>query len=218
MNSKLLYLEIGNIDDELIQEASEVHVYKKRRHNFIYFAGAAACICLMCVAVLFGMNNDIIYFVERDIPAATKVLVPAEENTTVVQLTYQELFEHYGLNQFPDTFSDLHRSEQSYYYIYHSSDNLMYDVNILQYRTIDGEKMLSVMISKDKSSYDAQADNAVKSRISGVPLVLFKSDESALPVYGAEMCYKDVYLSIVSYGMEGEEFTNSIRALVKSQK
>ncbi len=164
MNSESFYLEIGNIDDDLILEAA----------------------------------------------------------TTIITLTYQELFDYYELEQFPDMLSNLHRVEVINYFIYQDSESVIYDTNVLQYKSADGEQTLSIVITKEDSNYSAFEEHVKQSRIDGVPLVLAKSEELAegqkQSVYWAEISNQEVYLRIVSHGMDEASFTNIIRELIKSQK
>lgn len=222
MNRESLYLEIGNIDDDLIQEASKVHGHKKHRNYFVRFVAAAACFCLICTGMFLGQRKDTIYFNELETPVTSKVRIPADENTTIHILSYQELFDYYGLEQFPDELPNLHRLEQSQYYIYQDLESILYDTNVLQYQSVDGGQTLSIVIAKETPSYEISGENVKQSQIDGVALVLATSKEFAegtlSPVYWAEICNQEIYLRIVSYGMDEDSFINIIRELIKSQK
>ena len=222
MNSKSFYLEIGNIDDDLIQEASEARGHKVRKINFIRLASMAACLCLICTAMLFGMHRDVIYYNEAPAPLTSKVLVPSDENTTVLKLNYQELFAHYGLDPLPDMLSGLQRIEQSYYFVYQSSENEIYDTNILNYRSDDGKQTLSIVLAKDEQDHIIEENNAKLSKIDGVSLMLAvtekPADSSVQAVYWAKIHTHGVLLRVVSSGMDELAFTNLIRELIKCQK
>lgn len=222
MNPKSFYLEIGNIDDDLIQEASESRGHSFRKITFARLAGVAACLCLLCAAVFFGMQRDIIYYNEAPSPLASKVLVPSDETTAVLQLTDQELFAYYGLQPFPDVLSGLQRSKQKDYFVYQSSENTIYDTNILTYRSDDGNQTLSVVLSKNGSDDTVEEGNVKKSMIDGVSLVLAVSEKptesSAQPIYWAKIHKQGVFLRVVSSGMDETAFTNIIRELIQCQK
>lgn len=222
MNQRSLYLEIGNIDDDLIQEASEARGHGAHRPSFARLAGLAACLCLLCTAILFGMRGDVIYYNEAPAPLTLKVLVPSDENTTVLTLTYQELFQYYGLEPLPDMLSGMRRSEQPHYYVYQTPDNTVYDTNVLYYRSHDGGQTLSIVLETHGSDDAPQAENMRGSRIDGVSLVLAVSDRSAeglaQPVYWAELAGRGISFCIVSSGMDESSFTDIIRAIIQIQK
>ena len=219
MNRESFYLEIGNIDDDLIQEASEAHGSKVYRISPVRLFGIAACLCLICTAVLFGARRDIIYYNEAPAPHTSKVFVPSEENTTVLTLTYQELFDYYGLELFPDALSGLQRSEQTYYYVYQSPENMVYDTNILNYHSDDGKQTLTIVLYKNKSDPITQQQNIKQSRINGVPLVLAVSNtSSAQTVYWAEIRNQETCFCIIASGMDQSLFTDIIREIVQFSK
>lgn len=218
MNGKSFYLEIGNIDDDLIQEASEARGHKVRKINFVRLASMAACLCLICTAMFFGMHRDVIYYNEAPAPLTSKVLVPSDENTTVLALTYQELFAYYGLEPFPDELSELQRIEQKQFFLYQSPENEIYDTNILNYRSEDGMKTLSIMIKKGEADEAVPKKDIRKSRVDGVSFVLAMSENTAQPVYWAELYHGDVTIRIISSGMDEKAFTNLIREVIQCQK
>ena len=218
MNGKSFYLEIGNIDDDLIQEASEARGHKVRKINFVRLASMAACLCLICTAMLFGMHRDVIYYNEAPAPLTSKVLVPSDENTTVLTLTYQELFAYYGLEPFPDVLSGLQRVEQKQFFLYQSPENEIYDTNILNYRSDDGMQTLSIVITKGESDDVIPKKDVRKSKVDGVSLVLAVSENTAQPIYWAEIYYDSISIRIVSSGMDESAFTNLIREVIQCQK
>ena len=216
MNGKSFYLEIGNIDDDLIQEASEARGHKVRKINFVRLASMAACLCLICTAMFLGMGKDVIYYNESPAPLTSKVLVPSDENTTVLTLTYQELFSYYGLEPFPDELSELQRMEQKQFFLYQSPENEIYDTNILNYRSEDGMQTLSILIKKGDDA--TQKKEVRKARIDGVSLMLAVSENTTQPIYWAEIYYDAISIRVVSSGMDESAFTNLIREVVQCQK
>lgn len=222
MNRKSFYLEIGNIDDDLIQEASESHGHRFRKITFARVAGMAACLCLICTAMFLGIHKDVIYYNEAPAPITSKVLVPSDENTTVLKLTYQELFAYYELEPFPDVLSGLQRLEQTYYFVYQSSENTIYDTNILTYRSDDGKQTLSIVLAKNESDDTIEEGDVKKSKIDGVSLVLAVSEKpmesSAQSIYWAKIYNQGVFLRVVSSGADETAFTNIIRELIQCQK
>lgn len=213
MNGRTLYLEIGSIDDDLILEASEARGRKIRKFPVTRLAGLAACLCLICAAALFGMNRDVVRYNEAPAPLASKLLVPSDENTTVFALTYPELFGHYGLEPFPDALGGLQRLEQSRYYVYRTAENAVYDTNILNYRSGDGEQTLTILLSTGEPE-DGGEEGLKKSRIDGLSVVLGAAEGPAQPVYWAELCDQGVFLRMAASGMDEDSFTDLIREIV----
>lgn len=214
MNGRTLYLEIGNIDDDLVMEASEARGNKIRKLPAARLAGLAACLCLICTAALFGMNRDVVRYNEAPAPLASKLLVPSGESTTVFALTYPELFDHYGLEPFPDTLGGLQRLEQSRYYVYRTAENAVYDTNILNYRSGDGEQTLTILLSTGEPE-DGGEEGLKKSRIDGLAVVLGAAEGPDRPVYWAELRAQRVFLRVTASGMDEASFTDLIRELVQ---
>lgn len=220
MKRESFYLEIGNIDDDLICEAENARGHKNHRNYVYYFAGIAACLCLICGGVLYSMQRDVIHYNTATISmASSKVVIP--EGTTVRTLTYAELLDYYGLQAFPDTLSGLYRSERSGFYIYENAGEIIFDENVLQYASADGQQTVTITIATDE--YCVVSDKAAeKSRIDGVSMVLAASEnaagESGQKLYRAEICRNGVYLRAVSYGMEEDTFIKVVRELIESQK
>lgn len=214
MNGRTLYLEIGNIDDDLVMEASEARGNKIRKLPAARLAGLAACLCLICTAALFGMNRDVVRYNEAPVPLASKLLVPSDESTTVFALTYPELFDHYGLEPFPDALGGLQRLEQGRYYVYRTAENAVYDTNILNYRSGDGEQTLTILLSTGEPE-DGGEEGLKKSRIDGLSVVLGAAEGPDRPVYWAELRAQGVFLRVTASGMDEDSFTDLIREVVQ---
>ena len=88
----------------------------------------------------------------------------------------------------------------------------------MHYKSADGEQTLSIVIAKEDSDYSVFEDNVKQSRIDGVPLVLAQSEDQAQGIYWAEMRCQEVYLRIVSQGMDEASFTYIIREVIKLKK
>lgn len=219
MKRESFYLEIGNIDDDLICEAENARGYKNRRSYVYYFAGIAACLCLICGGMLYSTQRDVIRYNTATISASSKVVIP--EGTTMRNLTYAELLDYYGLQEFPDTLSGLCRTGRSVFSVYENAGDIIFDENVLQYASADGQQTVTVTIATDE--YCVVSDkSAEKSRIDGMSLVLAVSENAAGKsgeyLYRAEIFDEGVYLRVVSYGMDEEEFIKIVRELIKSQK
>ncbi|MBQ8837330.1 MAG: hypothetical protein IJ002_07490 [Clostridia bacterium] len=215
MKRESLYLEIGNIDDDLIEAACAQRKSKKGRINFARFVGAAACFCIICIAAFSAFQKDSIYFNEIEVSSASKVKIPSDENTTVITPNYEELFDYYGITKFPDTLACMQRIEQKSYFIYQNLGGIIYDTNFLQYMSFDGKQTLTVAIAKEE--FDIQTEDAKLSKIYGVPLTMGVSDGSAQPTYFAEVCIREVYLHITARGVDESAFVDIIREIIKLQ-
>ena len=250
MNGKTFYLEVGKIDDDLILEASEAcglgkcgsvekcgswEKYGSQRtcgsrtraqgevSSWVFrLAGIAACFCLICAVLLFSARRDMIYFNESDPPMTSKVMIPADENTTIQSLSYPELLAYYGIQSFPDKLASLNRLELGQYYIYRDQELVLYDTNILHYKSADDRQNLSVMIAKEDSDPDIPDVSEEQSRIDGISLVLSMSEkfvaEGGQPVYWAEIDHGEVSIRMISYDMDKESFITVVREAVQSLK
>ena len=216
MNSKSFYLEIGNIDDDLILEAGTGKAAVKRGKKILRFAGLAACICLICTALLYTLHRDVIYFNEANIPLTAKIRIPESENVTLLSMTEQELWDYYGLEPFPDKFNDLQAEKQTSYYIYLDGENILYDANTLQYMSGGGERMLFITIAKETLPNSLREENLGASRIEDVSLLLASSADQ--PVCLAEMEIHGAHLRITSYGMDENVFVDLIREVIRKQR
>lgn len=207
MNRETLYLEIGNIDDDLILEASAAC---GRRH---FRGGAlrlAACLCLICTAILWGMHREFIRYNEAPAPITAKVVAPSDGNTSILTLTYEELFDHYGVDPLPDTLAGLVRQEREHYFVYRSADGTVCDTNVITYCAEDGTQTLTILLSTE----DLQTKDLERSRISGISLVLGVDTSTAQPICWAELSKGGIFLRAVSSGVEEAAFTGLIRELL----
>ncbi len=187
MNSKMLYEEIGNIDDDLIQEASVVHGQKKK-HSFDYriFLSLAAFFCLICTGVLFLHNRDTINLNENFAPISSKVMVNEDENTVIVPLNYQELLFYFKLDQIPDVLGkNLDRIKTSDFKLYQNiNGDVFFDENTLYYENFDKSKIVSVDLSKTNIISDEKLSSQERlkySKINGIKMIIGVSNFSTEP-------------------------------------
>lgn len=207
MNRETLYLEIGNIDDDLILEASEVRGRRRFRGGAFRLA---ACLCLICTAILWGMHREVIRYNEAPAPVTAKIITPSDENTSILTLTYEELFDHYGVEPLPDALAGLVRQERERYFVYRSADGTVCDANVITYCAGDGSQTVSILLSTE----DPPAKELERSRIGGVSLVLGVDTSAAQPICWAELSQGGIFLRAVSSGMEEGAFTGLIRELL----
>lgn len=216
MKREDFYLEIGNIDDDLICEAAAAKGHKNRRKKVQYFIAIAACLCLICGGVIYNMQRNVIYYNVAADSASSKVVIP--EGTTVCELNYSELLDYYGLRPLPDTLSGLSRSERSIFYIYENEGEVIFDENRVKYAAATGSQNVTVTLAT-KESCTPFNENAEKSRIDGVPMVLFYSKTvSGQHMYRAEIEQNKLYICVVSYGLDEKVFVQVLHELIQSQK
>lgn len=221
MNPETFYREIGDIDDDLIQAAHEARGQKYKKPMLYRIAGIAASFCLIFGGILFALQKDTVYFNDIPVPAVSKVIVPADENTEIVPMTYQELLAYYGMEQLPDAFGDeLTRTEQSYFVFYQDQEgNILYDTNILHYSSIDRSKTLSITFAKVEGTANVSHEDIRRSRISGVSILLAASvNSTSHMVYWADFILNDVSVQMTSDGLSENEFIDAIKEFIRRLK
>lgn len=214
MNPKEFYQEIGHLDADLIQAANEAYGSRRNVRVLYRIAGIAACFCLICGGILFVLQKDILYINEISVPMTSKVIVPTDENTKIVPMTYQELLAYYGMEQLPDALGEeLTRAEQSYFVLYQDqAGGVLCDTNILYYNNSDNSKTLSITFAKAEELSNTFHEDIKQSRIDGVSMVLASTDQEA---YWASFKLNGVSIKITSYGLNGEDFIYTIKELIR---
>ncbi|MBP3475363.1 MAG: hypothetical protein J6K48_03465 [Lachnospiraceae bacterium] len=217
MNQKEFYQEIGNIDDDLIQAANKDYGLKHNVRVLYRIAWAAACLCLICGGILFGLQKDTLYINDISIPMASKVIVPTDENTKIIPMTYQELLAYYGMEQLPDSLGEeLTREEQSYFVLYKDQeDNVLCDTNILYYNSSDNSMTLSITLAKANEPSNTFHGDIKRSKINGVSMILASTDQTA---YWASFKLNDISFKITSYGLNEESFLNIVKEFIRFVK
>lgn len=217
MKKETFYREIGDIDDDLIQAACNACGQNRKRSMFYRIAGAAACFCLICGGLFLASERDTIRINIMPTPAVSKVVVPADENTKIIPMTYQELLDYYGMEQLPDTFGELKRTEQSYFVLYQDQNGtVLFDTNILYFSNIDKSKNVSITIAKAEELPGISGKDIKWSEVDGAPMVLAVSSKDADHiVYWAYFKLNNVSVKVVSDGMSREEFIDVIKELLK---
>lgn len=217
MNPKEFYQEIGFIDDDLILAAHEAYESQRNVRVLYRIAGIAACFCLICGGILFGLQKDTLYINEISIPMTSKVIVPTDENTKIVPLTCQELLAYYGMEQLPDALGEeLTRADQSYFVLYQDqAGNVLCDTNSLYYNSSDNSKTLSITFAKAEDLSDAFHGDIKHSKIDGISMILASTDQTA---YLASFRLNDTSVKITSYGLNEEAFINIVKEFIRFVK
>lgn len=214
MNREAFYKEIGDIDDDLIMEAAVAYGEKNKKSAVYRIVGIAACFCLICGAFIFLSQRDTIYINEISAPAVSKIVVPADENTEIVSVSYGELMDYYGIKQLPDTLGDdLENAEQSYFVFYRNSGGkILYDTNIFYFNNADRSRNVSVIIAKSEEISDAYNNDILLSEIGGVSVMIAKSNDTA---YWAAFKLNEVSFKVISDGMSEDEFIDIIKEIIR---
>ena len=208
MNRKSLYLAIGDVDDDLIAEASRAGGRSTGRARVIRWGGIAACLLLICMGALFGVRRDAVVYHDLPAPMISKVAIPSDAEW--IMMSHEEILAHYGLAELPDSLSDLVREEKDLYSVYWKAGGIVYDLNTVRYTSADGTRSLTLSFSKTEMA-DCRED--VKyARVDGVRLLLGVDG----PVYWAETVEEDVCLRLVASGMGEAEFTALLREVIKA--
>lgn len=212
MTREELYLELGCIDDDLIQEAA---VSFRRKKSVLYAAiGIAACVCLIVGCLLPQFQKDFIYFNNVSVPTATKIKVSGDDIISV-SMSIQELFSYYGLEQLPDTLGALKSNDLSYYVLHKdSAGNILYDTNFFYYSSSDHLQTASIALTK-KNTSQRTFEKAVKySEIDNTPVLLATSST----FYWAEFRLHDTSIQITTDGLCEEEFLSIVTSLIRHLK
>lgn len=212
MNRKSLYLAIGDVDDDLIAEASRAGGRKTGRARVIRWGGIAACLLLICAGALFGVQRDEIVYNNASTLADSKVYVPSD--AVAIVLNERELGAHYGLKEIPEALGDMSREKEGSFVVYRVGEEIVQDANTVYYRSEDGTRSLSVTLKTAESQ--TWAEGLATSEINGVPLLLGVSEDSS--VYWAEMYLGETQVRIRAYGVEEDAFTAVLREWIRSQK
>lgn len=211
MNRKTLYLAIGDVDDDLIAEASRAGGRRTGRARVIRWGSIAACLLLICAGALFGVRRDVIVYNNASTLADSKVFVPSD--AVAVTMDEGELWTHYGLKEFPARLGDMDREEEGFFVIYRVGEQVVQDANTVYYRSEDGTRSLSVTLKTAESQ--TWAEGLTVSEIDGVPLLLGISEDSS--VCWAEMYLGEVRVRIRAYGVKTDAFTAVLREWIRSQ-
>lgn len=207
MNAKAFYLAVGEIDDDLIQEA-EAAPAKSRRPFYRYLA-AAACICVAALALFLSRPRDDIRFNTLPAPPSARIAIQGNE----VVMSESEASAYYDLT-LPETLDGLIREAPLYFVRYETAGgNVTFDENTVRYRTADGIRSLSVSVSKAPVPSFIQTDKDMYSRLDGATVLLAITGEQE-PSYWAELHRGGTAIHIVSSGFTEPDFIELIREII----
>lgn len=203
MNTRTLYLAIGELDDDLILEAAEP--VAKPHPAYRRWAALAACFCLFIAAVLFHTGRDQVYFNALTPPPPVGFKVQGEAEL----LDYQAAMDYYGVT-LPNALAGLPRQARDLFVVYRLADGTVtWDENWIGYQS--GDRSVTVTLSKAPLSFPESADGGKPSRIAGTSVVLAASDSN----YCAQWEQNGVNLRVLSQGLDQNEFLSVIRTILR---
>lgn len=214
MKSKDFYEVIGNINEDLINEAAEPVKKQKGKVYFLPTALAAACLVLILGIGGFLLPQNKIVINKLEMPYTAKIAVP--ENAESKMISYTELLGYFGIEKLPDTIiGELIKEDRDTFFIYEDkSGNVVMDVTNVYYNTTEKDKALSLTLSK-VSDVNADDENAEISDIEGCEAALFSAGES---IYSADFEINGVNIEILTRGLNESEFINAVSEIIKSLK
>lgn len=219
MNSRKLYTEIGNIDNDLII-AAESYKRNRSRTFFNRIVGIAACICVVLCGVLFINDQNSVYINTISEPEAAKSVIPSEEDVIIVSLNFADLINYFEIEKIINVLeNDYKKMEQSDYYIYKNSEGkILYDTNVLFFKNAEETKIFSVTLST-KENIIEKFDDIKYSKIKGVPIIFAKYlNSEGNTEYFAVTDISGANIKITAEGFGEKEFVDMIKQLMKSVK
>lgn len=232
MNREELYRAIGELDDELIQEAAQLEeaqdgvqqghenaarTEKKRTVIRLWqgIAAAAACICLIGT-FLFYQNAGVsrIYWNESQGPVMMKQMVPAD--STERRLSLAEVEEYYQMETLSETLGDnLQRADPLFCAIYENAGGtVVYDQNQIWYQNQETGQYVCLTLSRVTKG-DPDTQSARISQISGQNVCLEKTDAGAeIPIYTAKWEQNGTTVLITEGGLDETQFLDVVELLI----
>lgn len=222
MNAKKLYREIGNIDENLIEEAANAHSIKTRtRKAYAWVTAAAAC---LVVAIVIGatsfLGGDSLHINEMQgiMNADMKYEEPAREQ----QLTYKEVFQYLGIDELPTTLPGrLHRLDtDTFSLLYDQQESVYNDVFNFEYQNDDYSSLLKVSLSKTNVETGLGFYKGAKeSEIAGTKMIIGRFEEQGLDdmfiTYAAQFERNGVFYTIVAENVEENDFVNVVKKILE---
>lgn len=206
MNTRALYLAIGEISDDLILDADTPSAGAKRP-SYLRWGALAACLLLVVSAIFLSHSDkDVVYFnsLTPPPPVGAKVQGDAEF------LSYQEAMDYYGVT-LPDVLCGLPRKEQALLAVYRLTDgSVSWDENRVEYGL--GSRTVSISLSKAVPPSPDSNQGGKLSKLEGAPILL-SFDGST---YWAELERSGTTLRIFAQGLCQTEFLDVVRAVLLS--
>lgn len=209
MNAKGLYLTIGQIDDDLVLDASAEHSKWQKPVPRFGLIAAAACLCLVLFGGYLHFFGTVVVWNAGATEYAAKSVIP--EGCNVQSLPADVLADYYHIT-LPDTLNDLSRIPADAQIYTDAQSNVVYDRNTFRYESADGSRELNLTLSR--VSFVPENSGEKASRIRGVSVVL--TENASIPghlLLSAQWKQNGTTLCLVSDGLTQEGFVSILKDL-----
>lgn len=176
MNAKELYLTIGQIDDDLILDASAEHGKRQKPIPRFWRIAAAACFCMVLFGGYLRFFGTVVVWNTGVTEYAAKYTIP--EGSGVQSLSADVLADYYHIT-LPDTLDDLSKISADAQIYTDTQGSVVYDRNVFRYENADGSKKLNLTLSRVSSVPKSNEERA--SRIRGGSVIL--TEDTSIPGY-----------------------------------
>ena len=174
MNAKELYLTIGQIDDDLILDASAEHGKRQRPVPRFWSIAAAACLCMVLFGGYLRFFGTVVVWNAGVTEYAVKFAIP--EDSSAQSLSADALTDYYHI-PLPDTLDDLSGISADARIYTDAQGSVVYDRNVFRYESADGSKKLNLTLSRVSSIPESSEERP--SRIRGISVTL--TEDTSVP-------------------------------------
>ena len=210
MNAKELYLAIGQVDDDLILAANAEHSKRKKPAARLWMIAAAACFCLVLGGGYLHFFGTAVVWNEGPTEYAAKSSVPAY--SAVQSLSADALPDYYCIT-LPDTMDDLSRIPLDIQIYTDAQGNVVYDRNVLRYKSADGSRSLELTLWRASSTPQTAGEKV--SRIHGAAVTL--TEDTSIPGYlllGARWEQNGTTVHLAAEGISRDELVAILKELL----
>ena len=210
MNAKELYLTIGQADDDLILAANAEHSKRKKPAVRLWVIAAAACFCLVLGGGYLHFFGTAVVWNEGPTEYAAKSSIPAY--SAVQSLSADALPDYYCIT-LPDTMDDLSRIPLDIQIYTDAQGNVVYDRNVLRYKSADGSRSLELTLWRASSTPPTAGEKV--SRIHGAAVTL--TEDTSIPGYlllGARWEQNGTTVYLAAEGISRDELVAILKELI----
>ena len=210
MNAKELYLAIGQVDDDLILAANAEHSKRKKPAARLWMIAAAACFCLVLGGGYLHFFGTAVVWNEGPTEYAAKSSVPAY--SAVQSLSADALPDYYCIT-LPDTMDDLSRIPLDIQIYTDAQGNVVYDRNVLRYKSADGSRSLELTLWRASSTPQTAGEKV--SRIHGAAVT--HTEDTSIPGYlllGARWEQNGTTVHLAAEGISRDELVSMLKELI----
>lgn len=210
MNAKELYLAIGQIDDDLILDASAARGKRQKPVPRFWRIAAAACLCMVLFGGYLRFFGSVVVWNAGVTEYAAKYTIP--EGSGVQSLSADALADYYHIT-LPDTLDDLSRISAAAQIYTDAQGSVVYDRNVFHYESADGSKELNLTLSRVSSAPGSSGETT--SRIRGVPVTL--TEDTSVPGYlllSARWEQNGTSIRLSAEGLNQDELITVLKQLI----